>query len=296
MNLLKSIEHQKEFISGIIQLAPDMDRSVVYEIVHGFSVMRSKVFLWDERGQKTFVLSKELVEAFKHTDIPMTLAPEDFNYPFDVFMIEGNVPLFQTNLAGIKRDVCSILFIHQDALKTGAKFIDEEGNEKNAPEWEIALTGFFFNDEDYIENIMINLKKSVALEKSATHRKHGRFMFDLDDTDIRNMVNLFFNTVLYVNDPTREKIETERHCVRSMKHPSTGKFKKTEYIVLKPPKSYVSLNKGTGEKIDKRFVVRGHWRNQPYGEGGKLRKLLWIKPFWKGPELSEIVKKKYSVK
>jgi hypothetical protein len=34
----------------------------------------------------------------------------------------------------------------------------------------------------------------------------------------------------------------------------------------------------------KRWMVRGHWRNQPYGTGRELRKLIWIDPFVKGPD------------
>jgi hypothetical protein len=32
------------------------------------------------------------------------------------------------------------------------------------------------------------------------------------------------------------------------------------------------------------WVVRGHWKNQAHGEGRKLRKRIWIEPFWKGEE------------
>jgi len=30
--------------------------------------------------------------------------------------------------------------------------------------------------------------------------------------------------------------------------------------------------------------VRGHYRNQVHGPGHRDRKLIWIEPFWKGPE------------
>jgi hypothetical protein len=33
----------------------------------------------------------------------------------------------------------------------------------------------------------------------------------------------------------------------------------------------------------KRWIVRGFWRNQPYGTGRELRRLTWIDPFIKGP-------------
>jgi hypothetical protein len=53
---------------------------------------------------------------------------------------------------------------------------------------------------------------------------------------------------------------------------------------------------GTGRKLDVRFLVRGHWRNQPCGKGRRDRKLIFIEPFWKGPELGPIINKKHEVK
>jgi hypothetical protein len=36
--------------------------------------------------------------------------------------------------------------------------------------------------------------------------------------------------------------------------------------------------------IKVRTLVSGHWRKQPYGKDNLHRKLLWIKPFWRGPK------------
>jgi hypothetical protein len=44
-----------------------------------------------------------------------------------------------------------------------------------------------------------------------------------------------------------------------------------------------------------RFIVRGHWRNQPYGESLANRKLIWIKPYWKGPDMGQLVSRPYVV-
>ncbi len=62
-------------------------------------------------------------------------------------------------------------------------------------------------------------------------------------------------------------------------------------------------SRGTGMKRSSRnisahyrYIVRGHWRNQAYGEGRKQRRLKWIKPFYKGPEMSDIVHKPYLVR
>lgn len=48
-------------------------------------------------------------------------------------------------------------------------------------------------------------------------------------------------------------------------------------------------------KIIRRFMVRGHWRNQRYGTGLTETKLIWIKPYIKGDDLSEMINKPYFV-
>lgn len=48
--------------------------------------------------------------------------------------------------------------------------------------------------------------------------------------------------------------------------------------------------------VAQRYVVRGHWRNQAYGEGRALRRRQWIEPHWKGPENAvEAVNRTYEV-
>lgn len=39
-----------------------------------------------------------------------------------------------------------------------------------------------------------------------------------------------------------------------------------------------------GWKVRVQHVVRGHFKNQPHGEGRALRKRKWIEPYWRGPE------------
>lgn len=53
-----------------------------------------------------------------------------------------------------------------------------------------------------------------------------------------------------------------------------------------------SGEKRSGPKVQ--FVVRGHWREQACGPNMSLRKRIWIKPFWKGPEESRVLLRKYT--
>lgn len=47
-----------------------------------------------------------------------------------------------------------------------------------------------------------------------------------------------------------------------------------------------------------RYMVRGHMHAFWYGkmDGERIKKIQWIRPFWKGPELARVVQKSYQVK
>lgn len=52
----------------------------------------------------------------------------------------------------------------------------------------------------------------------------------------------------------------------------------------------------TGEplyKLKSKFIVRGHWRNQPCGKGRSETRRIWVRPFWKGE--GETLTRIYSV-
>lgn len=51
---------------------------------------------------------------------------------------------------------------------------------------------------------------------------------------------------------------------------------------------------GTKQKV--RYMVSGHWRSQAYGKDRKLRKPLWIKPHWRGPEMAPVTERTRKLK
>jgi len=52
----------------------------------------------------------------------------------------------------------------------------------------------------------------------------------------------------------------------------------------------------TGTKQKVRYMVSGHWRSQAYGKDRKLRKPLWIKPHWRGPEMAPVTERTRKLK
>lgn len=58
----------------------------------------------------------------------------------------------------------------------------------------------------------------------------------------------------------------------------------------------LSSEGGEGRHITVRTLVSGHWRNQPCGAGHLDRKVIWIEPFWRGPEAAPLTEKRAVVK
>ncbi len=133
------------------------------------------------------------------------------------------------------------------------------------------------------------------------------------------MAHLAVNTILYINsgeekleESMSEKEELQKRLKRTT---SPGKRKKLARMIGKADpypayrlggaikltghqrKEFRSQRHGGsgGHVISSRFSVRGHWRNQSYGPNHTLRKLLWVKPYMKGPQNTTEVIRSYLV-
>jgi hypothetical protein len=51
-----------------------------------------------------------------------------------------------------------------------------------------------------------------------------------------------------------------------------------------------------GWQVRVRHIVRGHMKSQPYGLGRKDRKVIWVQPYWRGPEGAEAWAHLYTAK
>lgn len=295
MNLFRKMEEANLAADMVLRdNAPKEATTAAYYVKNYFEYVK----LWSKYGGKTFILSRDLIEAFSHTDISFDMLPSDFKYPFDSFLIEGDVPLFTTNsfesMGNDIRPVEAILYTSAKALMTiNLPIVDLNGVSHDKLDWDHALNGFF-PAVIGASNIMLYMRNDATIRSAADLKKEGAGMVTVTNNDSQKLCNIFFNTLLYINDPTRIIAETQSTGSRKLKR-SGGGTARSEYIYLRPPKSYRPLYSSSGRTLDVRFIVRGHWRNQAVGVGRKDHKLIWIKPHWKGPEMSEVVSKKYVV-
>lgn len=94
--------------------------------------------------------------------------------------------------------------------------------------------------------------------------------------------------------PKRKKIKNELSKISGLDGSIVGGNVRH---ILVDRRTHASTTPEQGSsKIEKRFLVRGHWRNQACGEGRKERKLIFIAPYFKGPEMSDLVDRTYVVK
>lgn len=115
------------------------------------------------------------------------------------------------------------------------------------------------------------------------------------------MLCLFFNTIAYMNECG---IFTIGDITKVSSKKKVGSMKGARVWNMPPVKldqnvtRLVSEHAKTGRafKISHKFLVRGHWRRQPIGSRKDPRyKMTWIKPYWKGPETSEVYQRVYSM-
>lgn len=105
-----------------------------------------------------------------------------------------------------------------------------------------------------------------------------------------DLVMGFFNLLLYINSVNREVSKSP--ATMPKRSPITGKKIASTYetftvrrsVKLKSREDNLVHINIDGHHIIScpKWDVRGHWRNQAYGEDHKLRKLKWIEPYTKG--------------
>lgn len=115
---------------------------------------------------------------------------------------------------------------------------------------------------------------------------------ETDDHDLMEMAcRLVFGTSLYIIEHGPGKKLGQYTTKRSSAARGAAKLKPAVWVIgadIEVDKEVVSSASAfVGNRaqwtLRKRYVVRGHWRQQVCGAGRKDRRRTFIKPYWKGP-------------
>lgn len=138
-------------------------------------------------------------------------------------------------------------------------------------------------------------------------------------TDGLSFYRILLNAVLYLSSsqaeltprlsprPSRDEIESIRSDKKWRKAKQAAlRVSELDYeevgrsvgriVVQRGVETATSDGRPAGNSPLVRFMVRGHWRRQAHGPASQDRKLIWIAPFYKGPDLATLINKPYVVK
>jgi len=171
--------------------------------------------------------------------------------------------------------------------------------------WNIALKeGDLF---EQIKGLLDRYDADYQNQKYKSVNKEYNRMF------LENIISFAINTLLYINskEPNELKLERPKQAnIENKKNKAKirAAFRKTQipyYTIgqnITIDHSYKSVIKmydrteAGQRKLVGQWVVRGHWRNQAHGKRFSERKVIWIQPYVKGDEFSEVIEKGYVVK
>jgi len=111
--------------------------------------------------------------------------------------------------------------------------------------------------------------------------------YDITNEDfVLDCLSVLLYMSMYHSDKERVFKKVVKQKANSKNYIDKGLLRVVKLSV--PTKQNSSTTQGN-RKIEKLFIVRGHWRNQPTKDGSKL---IWIDQFWKG-QGSEKIQKVY---
>lgn len=122
---------------------------------------------------------------------------------------------------------------------------------------------------------------SAAVERFSTFAKLGELM----DEHVLRTATLLAASLLLMTQPGITSV-SDAHADRAASRRLVRKGWRVPVVRVVRLRGHEGSGSGaSGERhLSRRFIVRGHWRNQPYGPGSSLRRPTWIAPHIKGPE------------
>jgi hypothetical protein len=280
----------------------DIYREIVGELHQGIR--------WIRHGLPVFQLSADILAALLLTD-PTNVEPEDVRAPFPTFAITVPAGFWRlTDDHGHEADATTVwVHAYDSILKSVATTVTDRTvvGTLRYPHLKLLNLSLCAGDLRLYERRDAIGPATVIgdwLNRDAPDVE--RPLFDLHETDTekgyrRTLRRLYVNLCLYLTEhrarrqPRKEPSKKQRRRGTPVPTPEiyiVGPEIKVQPELVGAAKAWVgACRKDRGPwRVQKRFCVRGHYRNQAHGPGRALRTRIWVAPFWKGtgPRLSHL--------
>ncbi len=269
---------------------------------------------WRATGRVLYDVDARLCRAFADTDL--RVKGEDIRLPFPTFYVavppELGLVLTNRGTGDHLVDGFMVSDTSRDDLPAYGRrdddptFFSEESYHRSFMIMAVGMP----KTEDFSQNALVSYTVPMSIDFEyeqwidalrSDPKWNTAMAVNLDR--VRTWVRLILNTVLYLSsdvlDAEQQRLGPSPEQKRRARE--GGKAAKRELDAATLPVRFVKIghrlprddNAPRDDKereLSVRFMVRGHWRNQPFGVGRTEHKLIWIKPHWRGPEWAEIVK------
>ncbi len=289
-------------------------------IVEGLSFARSWDKLGQPTFQLTGDLAKALFmtrsDTLRGEDIR-------FPYPtFLVCMIPGQSPVLFTGEDGTRREVTYVYVHHWRAMESKeqvervgerlkAVCVEYQHGTGKGRDFARALQSITA-DETMSPQVLIRCmasdgysmsfrlvplqdKQPFAVWTKATEKPTAMDGEDpLNRTDVsagKRLLSLLVNLSLYLTARPEEWLDAPKPRVGKKRKRAlvpnktwvVGRSVKLPRTIARAANIETHMPDSRMWKLQRRFMVRGHWRRVVHGKGRQDRRLQWIAPFWKGP-------------
>ena len=265
---------------------------------HEFSIIYA-VYRLMTTGNMAFLIGPELSTALQNTDFKVKM--DQLRFPADTFVIyyrDSSIPVYGSPLKWVFCD--RVNFGTHKELRMVYGYIDEDGDYANsgfqlytyAPDVEVDSNELFaLMEQEKVSSLS-------QMEVTEQHRENSR-----------NILTALFNFLLYlgaVGDQIVIKGPDIAERLKKLSHPKKKRRLEKEaanqtlfrytYVGRQYESRIEREESVSGSHLDHRILVRGHWRHQWIGrqrddEGSRIpgtaQKLIWVEPYWKGPDVRD---------
>lgn len=279
------------------------------------------------RGRR-FRLGSNLAPVLMHTDVKIPAI--ELYPPYDFMAVQLPSGILDMVEAGKAPIECRYLIISRQALVAGDMMDEYTASEKDIEFLSVlALSEPKGNDEygdlTLVDTMALREGKTVDeeiqayVERRKIHSLGHHLQVELPEGKVRygnsiaNIFALAANIILYTtnrsadvvphNQATLDKIlkQVNKHQKGSKKGRRAQKklqeAKKISIHIIgggfKPKDGRMLEYQKTDRVVSVRHLVRGHWKMQAYGPERKESKHIFVEPYWRGPELAEMVERDY---
>jgi hypothetical protein len=262
---------------------------------------------FEDSGRRVFYVSPSLVQALRHTDFAVRCG--DVRLPYDcAYYVLPESGITIENDDGTRHPLEGLYIrIGDEPVETSLLNSLRAGSPQIRRLSILAIgTPPSAGEPGNIYTIPVEWREDAACSSEGTCDRSDLPPYISGET-VQQIIRLAVNVTLYLSSPDAEREEVVRDAnptadgVRALEANSTAPSKEAAMQQNKQPRrrtsvSFIVVGRSvdfdrhsapTGRKISVRFMVRGHWRTQPWGPGRTFKRLKWIPPHWNGPESAE---------